>query len=160
MTATEVEDWADYQWPDWVPQRNRELIAKFWGAHNGRKPSDYDKSWMFGSDNHPPMGSIVRCKSDAHYYRDFDASREPIEGRWVPTWNNMCVVVLPDGEVKCRSTCGIIEYISTPTKCAVCKCDGAVAYSGDKGHLCRFPDTKPVCRFCGQPWAIFLGPSK
>lgn len=156
MSEIKKLTWSEYPWPSWVPQSTRDSIARFWGDPNKREPAEYDRFWKSGSDNHPPMGTLVRCQSDARYWRRSTESNEDVIGLWVPTWNNMSVVVTASGEASVRSTCGILDYIEGPVPLAVCKCDGAVRYTGSKGILCRNPEVVAACRFCGRPWEIFL----
>lgn len=89
LIIPESNKWADFAWPDWVPEEWRKNIEKFWTESWGRGP----KSWASRTDydglRRPEFGECVTL---------FPISKgEARTGRFIHTWNNMCVVVPDDG---------------------------------------------------------------
>lgn len=100
--------WSEYNWPVWVPYEVRKQIESFWSSEYGRSPREWEQSCREAYNYHPPLGTRVKCESDAEYWRDKRASVEHVAGRWVPCWNNMGRVVTDDGQVHVRSVGAIL----------------------------------------------------
>jgi len=87
--TTDAKSWAEYSWPDWVPERERKLVEDFWSDRNGRGPQDYHRDLriqrapIFGA--RATLGKLCSSKN------------EQVTGRFVHRWNNIGVVVLDDG---------------------------------------------------------------
>lgn len=101
--------WAEYVWPDWVPAEVREQIESFWSEQHGRSPREWEKSCREYYNGHPTLGTRVTCESDAKWWRDSRSSDVPIEGRWVPCWNNIGRLITDNGVVHVRSTNSFVE---------------------------------------------------
>jgi hypothetical protein len=95
-TGTLPKSWAEYRFPEWVPERLQRSIKDFWREEWGRSP----RSWLEGAaapyNHHPEFGTEVRAKG----FRG-----DVVFGRWVPLWNNIGALVLDDGTVVQSSTC-------------------------------------------------------
>lgn len=85
---TAPERWADFPWPAWVPQRERDLVTDFWGPTCGRGPREYARDML--NQGAPTFGKTATlhrlCSKD-----------EMATGRFVHRWNNIGVVVHEDG---------------------------------------------------------------
>lgn len=90
----EKRPWSSFDWPKWVPEETRNQVMSFWSNAYGRDPND----WMRGAleNGQPPLGTFGT-------YKLLDAKQSPIEGRFVPAWNNIGRVVTDSGEVRCVS---------------------------------------------------------
>lgn len=88
--------WAQFQWPDWIPDDIRGQIERFWCPEFGRGP----KSWLQDMRNQdaPPTGARARV-------RLFGRDMSRVEGRFVHAWNNIGRVRLDDGSWHCCSFC-------------------------------------------------------
>lgn len=85
--------WAEWTWPDWVPQTVREHVEDFWGVDQGHSPAD----WIHNMHEQgaPAFGATLAM--------DDGFGRDPrqIVGRYVHAWNNIGRLVLdndPDRE--------------------------------------------------------------
>lgn len=83
--------WAEYQWPEWVPESLRETIESFWADSYGRGPDAWEAS-ASGKYNPPALG--LRLGDRGCFWT---TSRSAVVGRWVHKWNNIHAVVLDDG---------------------------------------------------------------
>jgi len=80
--------WAEYSWPEWVPEGLRTSIEEFWLPAWGRSPREWMRSAF---QNHAPaLGS--------HHVVDRDTLYE-VAGRYVHAWNNMGRLVTPSGDI-------------------------------------------------------------
>jgi len=81
--------WADWTWPDWVPEKIRAEVERFWSEKYGRSPRDWVR------DTHqqgaPAYGSTVTLADG------FGPDAPPVTGRYVHAWNNIGRVVRDDG---------------------------------------------------------------
>lgn len=82
------EKWADFTWPDWVPEKVREQIEDFWGQF-GRKPKDWVENAIHNDS--PPFGMHMG-------YRD-ERNGEAVYGRWIFAWNNIGRLIGDNGEI-------------------------------------------------------------
>ena len=80
--------WAEYDWADWVPQKVRDGIERFWGADQRRSPKDWEASRQ--QNDAPELGRAISCR---------DLRNNWVEGRYVHAWNNMGRVITADGTV-------------------------------------------------------------
>lgn len=85
------ETWDDWQWDEWVPQEDREMIVVFWSGF-GRKPqhwvSNCNQSYV------PRTGSTIIAYTSRGLI---------VRGRYIHRWNNMGTVVECDGSRHCVS---------------------------------------------------------
>jgi protein gp37 len=73
MSAADApKTWAEWAWPDWVPQPVREAVEGFWDEKWGRGPHGWDQ-------RHAPAGRS-RVRRDGPHGRRVRA--EPEAGRW------------------------------------------------------------------------------
>lgn len=101
IPMSDAISWADYEFPEWVPDAVRDEIRRFWSEKWGRSPRSWHESARGEYNHQPPIGSVVEAQSLTQSGLPF------LVGRWVPTWNNIGRVVMDDGTYKCSSTCGI-----------------------------------------------------
>lgn len=80
--------WGGFTWDDWVPQKVRDEIERFWGCW-GRNPAKWQADVRPGT---PEYGSRVRD------------SESFIEGRFIHCWNNMGRIVDDSGKSWACST--------------------------------------------------------
>jgi hypothetical protein len=96
QSATMPEKWEDIQWPEWVPEKVRQEIQRFWSGP-GRGPREWMESAV---RNHAPAfgstATVLRMKPDLkvaflreHY--------EVVPVRYVHAWNNIGRGIHPDG---------------------------------------------------------------
>ncbi|CCJ07042.1 DUF5131 family protein [Methylocystis sp. SC2] len=93
-TRRSERDWADFDWPSWVPEIVQKQVMDFWRKDWNRGPS----AWLRSSieNGHPPLGTIGKY----HVVRN----GEPlVEGRFVHAWNNIGRVIDEAGNVHCVS---------------------------------------------------------
>lgn len=92
--------WAEWNsrdlWPHWVPEKWRRLIENFHNESWGRSPN----SWLQGTltNGCPPFGATMTCDDC------IGKKGVTITGRFVHTWNNMCILVDSIGEAHVTST--------------------------------------------------------
>lgn len=82
------DTWADFDWPEWVPDDLRKQVERFWAEDFGRSP----KAWVqnMHSNSAPPTG----VRSDVCLF----ANRgQTTNGRFLFCWNNIGRVELEDG---------------------------------------------------------------
>jgi len=94
MAPSTWKDWnAKQLWPAWVPPKWRTLIEEFWSADFGRSP----RSWLSDAiqNSAAPHGEVFHGMA-------LDGGR--VGGRFLHTWNNMCVFVDANGEAHVSST--------------------------------------------------------
>lgn len=85
FTAPESNLWSDFQWPEWVPQEQRELIEKFWSPAAHRGPKD----WLAnGATEFRYLG--VRNGSTV---RSWTWNNRLVTGQILHRWNNIFVVI-------------------------------------------------------------------
>lgn len=82
-------------WPDWVPEKWRSHIEGFWSESYGRSPVAWLKSAI--QNNCPPHGAMMTDTSPL-------GSKIPVTGRFLHTWNNMCVLIDDGGKPHVTST--------------------------------------------------------
>ena len=93
------DSWDHFEWPEWVPNQQREHIANFWGKPCGRSPKhwaeDHHSQWA------PETGSIVGVKeiskSGIGWVCKASDPEAEIVGKFVHAWNNMGRVITDDG---------------------------------------------------------------
>ena len=90
------EEWNSLNlWPDWVPQRVRDLIEKFWveSFHGG------PQEWLRDSicQRSAPCGAKMT-------HTDCLGKDKVVTGRFIHTWNNMCMLIDDQGEHNVAST--------------------------------------------------------
>ncbi|MDE2342737.1 MAG: phage Gp37/Gp68 family protein [Betaproteobacteria bacterium] len=108
-TADTPKSWSKYQWPDWIPERNRELIADFWRVEYGRGA----KAWA--SDNYsqkmPATGARVGAKIDRDSWANivpFHSPHADVQGRYIHHWNNIGNIITDDGRsLSCSAGRGV-----------------------------------------------------
>lgn len=83
--------WAEFVWPDWVPQDVRAQVESFWGPP-GHRVEDWEKSAKAPYNDGAELGTRGGFWSVGH--------RRIVIGRYVHAWNNMGRVVLDDGRVE------------------------------------------------------------
>jgi hypothetical protein len=87
QATTEAKTWAEFTWPDWVPERERKLVEDFWADKYTRGPQEYfrdlkvQRAPIFGA-----TATLRKLCGDEH-----------VTGRFVHHWNNIGAVVLADG---------------------------------------------------------------
>jgi protein gp37 len=90
-------------WPDWVPERWRHNIESFWADDWRRGP----RAWLQSAidQNAAPHGAIMTSTDPL-------VGKGPVTGRFLHTWNNMCVLVDEAGEAHVTSTphAGLIDF--------------------------------------------------
>lgn len=81
--------WADWTWPDWVPQPVRVQVEGFWDEKWGRGP----QAWIANMHEQgaPAFGATVRMDDG------FGSNPQQVTGRFVHAWNNIGRLVLDDG---------------------------------------------------------------
>lgn len=79
--------WADFVWPEWVPQRERELVVDFWRESWGRGPKEWLRDVRI--QRMPALGERVRMFAIGH--------RSVVAGRYFHRWNNIGALVADDG---------------------------------------------------------------
>lgn len=87
QAMTEAKTWAEYSWPDWVPERERKLVEDFWSDSWHRGPQEYHRD--MNSQRAPIFGATATLRKLC--------GDEPVTGRFVHRWNNIGAVVLADG---------------------------------------------------------------
>jgi protein gp37 len=91
--------WADYAWPEWVPQQQREQIESFWAESYGRGP----KAWMRDNlqQRAPATGATVGLRLLKNWADVVPALSPEAEahGRYIHRWNNIGTVLLEDGRL-------------------------------------------------------------
>jgi hypothetical protein len=87
ITIPESNNWADFNWPSWVPTELRRQIATFWAEDVGRGPA----AWLEDAQRNasPPFGSL--------YTGEAFSPRRHVTGRFVHAWSNMARLVVLDG---------------------------------------------------------------
>lgn len=88
------ETWAEFEWPDWVPEKFRSQIESFWLEDWGRSPKAWAQSML--SNSAPPTGE--RCDVDL-----LGVGGPIVNGRFLFCWNNIGRVELEDGSWKACS---------------------------------------------------------
>ncbi|MDQ0842458.1 DUF5131 family protein [Streptomyces sp. V1I6] len=81
--------WAEWTWPDWVPQIVREHVEDFWGADQGRSPAHWIRDMH--QQGAPAFGATLAMDDG------FGRHPRQIVGRYVHAWNNIGRLVL-DGD--------------------------------------------------------------
>lgn len=84
--------WADYSWPDWVPQKVRDEIERFWGPGNGRGTDD----WLRAT-NDPYTGCDGVDFGEKVTLRQMGVGYAT--GRYVYAWGNLGRLIDDDGTV-------------------------------------------------------------
>jgi hypothetical protein len=93
--------WNEYQWPEWVPSHERQLIQDFWSERYGRGP----RAWLRDNcvQSTPRTGARVGFKlNQAESWMHVVPALSPEavgHGRYIHRWNNIGVVVTDDGIV-------------------------------------------------------------
>lgn len=97
MSQEQLITWSAYTWPEWVPEKIRKEVERFWDERSGRSPLQWMQNAV--SNRVPAMGStasLQRIKkgvkvafTDDHY--------EFCMGRYVHCWNNIGRIVHEDG---------------------------------------------------------------
>lgn len=85
--TTDAKSWAEFTWPEWVPERERKLVEDFWSDNYGRGPQEYHRDLRI--QRAPIFGAVVTLEKLC--------GRESVTGRFVHRWNNIGAVVLGDG---------------------------------------------------------------
>lgn len=87
--------WAEWNaaglWPNWVPEEWRKHIESFWSEQYRRGP----RAWLrdaAGQDAYPHGRLLCATKGQGF-----------IQGRYLHTWNNMCVLIDKDGSARVTS---------------------------------------------------------
>ncbi len=99
--------WKDWNtqnlWPNWVPEKWRRKIEEFWSDSVRRGPRDWLKDTIH--QNCPPHGMTM-------IEQDPINKKGPIKGRFLHTWNNMCILVEEDGMTHVTSTprTGLLDH--------------------------------------------------
>jgi hypothetical protein len=89
----ESNRWADFVWPEWVPERERRLIEDFWREAWGRGPREWAEANAQPCNDAPPSGSRARM------WNGF--ARHVASGRYVYRWGNLGSIVRDDGSIVC-----------------------------------------------------------
>lgn len=105
----ESNRWADFVWPDWIPEHDRVLIQDFWSDKWGRGPREWAKD-AAAPYNNAPTGTRVRT------WVTVDGHRVVVSGRYIHRWNNIGRVVLDDGTVMHAHGIATDERIATERK--------------------------------------------
>lgn len=99
--------WDDYVWPKWVPQKERDMVVKFysWGM---RHPKTYAQAMEGVGYNPPANGSWVGVRYIGKnlitgLVTKPDDPRAAKHGRFLFRWNNMGSVITDEGESLCVS---------------------------------------------------------
>jgi hypothetical protein len=81
--------WAEYVWPEWVPEEVRTQVESFWAESWGRGP----RAWLrdYAEQGAPAFGSVVTLGDG------FSLNAPKVTGRYVHAWNNIGRIVLDDG---------------------------------------------------------------
>jgi hypothetical protein len=90
--TTEITKWAEYSWPEWIPDTVREGIVDFWCESWNRGPHTWLKDAK--SQGAPVLGSRVNLT---------DFCDKKVEGLYVHCWNNIGRVIRDDGSIACVS---------------------------------------------------------
>lgn len=112
----ESNQWADFAWPDWIPECDRKLIEEFWSWHGG------PREWVENAAapyNNAPTGTRVRM------WATVDNHRVVVVGRYIHRWNNIGRVVLDDGSVLHAHGIATDEYIADERKRRVGRVESA-----------------------------------
>lgn len=92
--------WADFVWPDWVPEMIRAQVEGFWDDKYGRGPDEWERNSRADYNHAPAFGDVVTLWRLA--------SHDQCEtGRYVHAWNNIGRLVRDDGSVayvSCQAT--------------------------------------------------------
>lgn len=92
------ERWSDYKWPDWVTEKQRQNVEKFWSATYERGPAAWVRDHVV--QRVPATGARVTVRRAVHGWAQVDKmTTEGITGRYLHLWNNIGQVVTDDGEV-------------------------------------------------------------
>lgn len=81
--------WAEYTWPDWVPEGVRTPIEEFWSESWGRGPRTWIRSGQ--EQGAPEFGAVVTMRNG------FGKDDPMATGRFVHAWNNIGRLVFDDG---------------------------------------------------------------
>jgi len=84
-------------WPEWVPERWRRNIEEFWSDKYHRGPREWLRDAV--QQRAAPHGALMRDER-----KGARGERKAIEGRFLHTWNNMCVLVDDHGNAEVTST--------------------------------------------------------
>lgn len=91
------EKWADFQWPDWVPVKQRESIEGFWSEANGRGPVDWLRDHRI--KRVPATGARVTCSVDRSGWATINKmATAGVSGRYLHAWNNIGRIITDDGQ--------------------------------------------------------------
>lgn len=91
------EKWADFQWPDWVPAKQRESIEGFWSEANGRGPVDWLRNHRI--QRVPATGARVTCSVDRSGWATINKmTTAGVSGRYLHAWNNIGRIITDDGQ--------------------------------------------------------------
>lgn len=91
------EKWADFQWPDWVPVKQRESIEGFWSEANGRGPVDWLRDHRI--QRVPATGARVTCSVDRSGWATINKmATAGVSGRYLHAWNNIGRIITDDGQ--------------------------------------------------------------
>lgn len=75
-----------WDWPDWVPIEDRDLIENFWNRLDGKR------AWIDSWSSYPPQPTSLggRIVGISH-------NKNVIVGRWIPRWGGLGTIVTDDG---------------------------------------------------------------
>lgn len=82
--------WAEWTWPEWVPEEARQQVQKFWSDTWGRGPREWLRDYY--AQGAPPFGHSVQLHK-------LSSSDEWERGRYVHCWNNIGRVIRADGSM-------------------------------------------------------------
>jgi protein gp37 len=137
--------WGDFVWPDWVPQRQRELVEEFWLPAWGRNPREWAR------DNYqqrtPATGARVGVVEGTHGIGWVCPVRSPLAtftGHYLHRWNNMGAVVRDDGMVYTVSSGYGVGWLTRwlqPDSSYAHRLSWVIS-SGESGHPSKVRETR------------------
>ena len=95
------ETWANFRFPEWVPEKVKAEIKSFWSEEYGRGPA----AWLENAEHNksPWNGDRVRVHG-------VGPGSPLVTGRWIFAWNNIGRLLADDGSVMCVSLIGNPEF--------------------------------------------------
>lgn len=88
--------WAEFNWPDWVPEKQRQQIAKFWSTDYSRGPSEWLHSHVI--QQVPATGAHETWAIDERGWALVDKmATDGVRGRYLHLWNNIGCIITDDG---------------------------------------------------------------
>lgn len=87
--------WADFPWPEWVPEKQRACIEAFWSEQWRRSPRSYSEASTAECYKAPEMGTRVTV----YDRKTSEPASDHPEGRYLHCWNNIGRVIHDDGAI-------------------------------------------------------------